>query len=129
MGEIFEAYVVLNHTLNLGLKMQDLMRAEGTFKSLMAERINLPKELRLNQDKLTQGFEYKGQLVPRARALDQNTLSRLGATTATKLTKDLGQLKMQVDQLHKFNQLNKMKELNQTNQLNRFNQKDLNKLR
>jgi len=54
MGEIFEAYVVLNQTLNLGLKMQDLMRAEGSFKSLMAERINLPKELRLNQAKLTE---------------------------------------------------------------------------
>jgi hypothetical protein len=121
MGEIFEAYVVLNQTLNLGLKMQDLMRAEGTFKSLMAERINLPKELRLNQDKLTQGFEYKGKLVPRARALDQNTLNRLGATTATKLTKDLSQLKLQMNQLNKLNQMqqfNKMKELNQKN-LNR----------
>ncbi len=123
MGEIFEAYVVLNQTLNLGLKMQDLMRAEGTFKSLMAERINLPKELRLNQDKLTQGFEYKGQLVPRARAMDQNTLNRLGATTATKLTKDLGQLKLQVDQLHKFNQMQ------QLNKMNQLNQKNLNKLR
>ena len=118
MGEIFEAYVVLNQTLNLGLKMQDMMRAEGTFKSLMAERINLPKELQLNQDKLTQGFEYKGKLVPRARALDQNTLSRLGATTASKLTKDLGQLKLQMNQLNKFNrmqQLNKSKELNKRN--------------
>jgi hypothetical protein len=121
MGEIFEAYVVLNQTLNLGLKMQDLMRAEGTFKSLLAERINLPKELRLNQDKLTQGFEYKGKLVPRARVLDQNTLNRLGATTATKLTKDLSQLKLQMNQLNKLNQMqqfNKMKELNQKN-LNR----------
>ncbi|MCA9463047.1 MAG: hypothetical protein KC563_05250 [Nitrospira sp.] len=123
MGEIFEAYVVLNQTLNLGLKMQDLMRAEGTFKSLMAERINLPKELRLNQDKLTQGFEYKGQLVPRARAMDQNTLSRLGAATASKLTKDLGQLKLQMNQLNKFNQMQ------QLNKMNQLNQKNLNKLR
>ena len=118
MGEIFEAYVVLNQTLNLGLKMKDMMRAEGTFKSLMAERINLPKELRLNQDKLTQGFEYKGKLVPRARAMNQITLNRLGATTASKLTKDLGQLKMQMNQLNKFNrmqQLNKSKELNKRN--------------
>lgn len=118
MGEIFEAYVILNQTLNLGLKAQDLMRAEGTFKSLMAERINLPKELRLNQAKLTEGFEYKGQLVPRARALDQTTLSRLGANTVTKLTKDLNQLKLQMNQLNKFNQMqqfNKMKELNQKN--------------
>lgn len=120
MGEIFEAYVVLNHTLNLGLKMQDLMRAEGTFKSLMAERINVAKDLRLNQAKLTEGFEYKGKLVPRARALDQNTLNRLGATTVTKLTKDLNSLKLQVDQLNKLNQLNQMKQ---------FNQKNLNKLR
>jgi len=118
MGEIFEAYVVLNQTFNLGLKTQDLMRAEGSFKSLLAERGNFPKELRLNQAKLTQGFEYKGKLVPRARAMDQNTLSRLGATTTTKLTKDLGQLKLQMNQLNKFNQmqqLNKAKELNKRN--------------
>lgn len=118
MGEIFEAYVVLNQTLNLGLKMQDLMRAEGTFKSLMAERINIAKDLRLNQAKLTEGFEYKGKLVPRARALNQNTLNRLGANTVTKLTKDLGQLKLQMNQLNKFNQMqqrNKMQELNKRN--------------
>ena len=118
MGEIFEAYVVLNQTLNLGLKMQDLMRAEGTFKSLMAERINVAKDLRLNQAKLTEGFEYKGKLVPRARALDQNTLNRLGTNTVTKLTKDLNSLKLQMNQLNKFNQMqqmNKMRELNQRN--------------
>ena len=118
MGEIFEAYVVLNQTLNLGLKMQDLMRAEGSFKSLMAERINLPKELRLNQAKLTEGFEYKGQLVPRARPLDQNMLSRLGAATTNKLTKDLGQLKIQMNQLNKFNQMQQMNKMQQLNKRN-----------
>ena len=124
MGEIFEAYVVLNQTLNLGLKMQDLMRAEGTFKSLMAERINLAKDLRLNQAKLTEGFEYKGQLVPRARPLDQSTLNRLGVNTANKLTRDLGQLKIQMNQLHKFNQMqqrNKMQQMDKMQPLNKRN--------
>jgi hypothetical protein len=115
MGEIFEAYVVLNETFNLGLKTQDLMRAEGSFKSLLAERVNFPKELRLNQAKLTEGFEFKGQLVRRRRALDHNALSRLGATTTAKLTKDLGQLKFQMNQLNKLNQMKKMQPMNKRN--------------
>ena len=88
MGEIFEAYNVLNNTLNLGLKMQDLIRAEGMYKSLLAQRARFPKEMAFNQTKMTEQFEVKAQLVKRKRAINQRTLNTLGARTTTQLNQE-----------------------------------------
>ena len=89
MGEIFEAFLVLNQTLNLGLNNEQLMRAEGSYKSAWAKRINLPKELLADEGKLADQFEFKAQLVQRRAPIDMQTRLRLGTDLARKTAVEL----------------------------------------
>ena len=91
MGEIFEAFLVLNQTLKLGLTNEQLMRAEGSYKSAWAKRINLPKEFLADENKLGDQFEFKAQLVQRRQPVDVQTRLRLGADLARKTAVELQQ--------------------------------------
>ncbi len=83
MGEVFEAYAVLNKTLKLGLNTDQLMRAEVTFKSEYAKRAKFPKVIS-SREKLARDWEFVTMLVPREKSLNQKALSKLGGDVISK---------------------------------------------
>jgi hypothetical protein len=60
MADVFEAYKALNETLNLGLGVRDLARAEAVFKARMAQESRFPIKGNLHQD-----WEFISYLAPR----------------------------------------------------------------
>jgi hypothetical protein len=69
MGEIKKAYDYLNRTLKLGLKPEQIMRAEAGFKLDLGRQAKFPAALRKNAMAFSADWEVKGTLVPRKTAL------------------------------------------------------------
>ena len=104
MGEVFHAFQHLNDTLKLGLKAEQLARAEAGFKSRFAEVSNPDPQLaklKGNADAISQEYEFVAVLQPRARKLSATELK----TMADKAVKTnlagikLGAIPVNVDRL------------------------------
>ena len=81
MGELFNAYASLNRTLKLNLSTEQLMRAEGSFKSLLAQKSN-PEAAAKGEQYVTENFEFKLGIQKRPRAVTMEELSKLAQTAA-----------------------------------------------
>lgn len=80
MGEVFHALQHLNRTMKLGLSGEQLMRAEGSFKSAFAQASNPdPQFEKLVADPmaLSQEYEFVTVLQPRARKLEAEELREM----------------------------------------------------
>jgi hypothetical protein len=82
MGEVFNALARLNTTLKLGLTGDQLLRAEGSFKSELAMRANFPRELATGTA-LAENWEIVTYLRPRETRLSMTRLQELAKMTAT----------------------------------------------
>ena len=70
MGEIKKAFDYLNKTLNLGLKPDQIMRAEAGFKLDLGRQEKFPTAaLSRGAMAFSADWEVKGTLVPRKTAL------------------------------------------------------------
>jgi hypothetical protein len=69
MGEIKKAYDYLNKTQKLGLKTEQIMRAEAGFKLDFGRQEKFPAALRKSAMAFSADWEIKGTLVPRKTAL------------------------------------------------------------
>ena len=84
MGELFNAYSSLNRTLKLGLSADQIMRAEGSLKSVFAQKSN-PEAAAKGQTYVTENFEFKVSIQKRPRAMKMADLSKLAQTAAREL--------------------------------------------
>ena len=84
MGELFNAYSSLNRTLKLGLSTEQIMRAEGSFKSALARKSN-PASAAKGQKYVTENFEFKVSIAKRPRAIPMAELSKLALSRGKKL--------------------------------------------
>ena len=85
MGELFDAYESLNRTLKLGLKPEQLLRAEGAFKNQMAQVSN-PAALRRGGHKgLIENYEMKITVAKRRRSVQMDKLPAMARRSTRKL--------------------------------------------
>lgn len=69
MGEIKKAYDYLNKSLKLGLKPEQILRAEAGFKLDLGRQEKFPAALRKSAMAFSADWEIKGTLVPRRTPL------------------------------------------------------------
>lgn len=84
MGELFNAYSSLNRTLKLGLTTAQIMRAEGSLKSVFAQKSN-PAAAAKGQTYVTENYEFKVSIQKRPRAIKVAELSKLAQAAAREL--------------------------------------------
>jgi hypothetical protein len=84
MGELFSAYASLSRTLKLGLTGDQIMRAEGSLKSIFAQKSN-PEAAARGEQYVTENFEFKVSLQKRPRAMTMPELSKLAQSAATQV--------------------------------------------
>lgn len=82
MGDILRAYELLNRTFKLGLTKQQLFRAEARFKFDFARQERFKKEHIGDPGKLMADWEFRGQLVPRAKAISQSARTSMAGVAA-----------------------------------------------
>jgi hypothetical protein len=81
MGELFNAYASLSRTLRLGLTGDQIMRAEGSLKSMFAQKSN-PEIAAKGEQYVTENFEFKVSIQKRPRIMTMQELSKLAQTAA-----------------------------------------------
>ena len=67
--------------MKLGLTGDQIMRAEGSLKSMFAQKSN-PEAAAKGEQYLTENFEFKVSIVQRPRAMPMEELSKLAQSAA-----------------------------------------------
>jgi hypothetical protein len=82
MGDIQKAYEFLNKTLKLGLKVQDIARAEAGFKLDLAKVEGFKGDILKDTKKLSAEWETKTVLVPRKTKVAASSFKSLADLNA-----------------------------------------------
>lgn len=76
MGEIFEAYRLLDKTLGLNLTEEQLFVAEGALKRQIADREGFKSDVSGDREKLMAEWEFRGYLTPRKTPIPKDHLGK-----------------------------------------------------